>query len=120
MKLFMEINPQLFDDCSHDYTESQNSAEQRQADRQSRWDLITEQAKRTQNGLSVSTGRAARPKIGSPMRIDEDDKSTRDSQQRLDALRLQDDTAKPKEYNEGGRRIKHERQSSVGSSRSQR
>ena len=27
MKLFMEINPQLFDDCSHDYTEHQNNAE---------------------------------------------------------------------------------------------
>ena len=23
MKLFMEVNPQLFDDCSHDYAESQ-------------------------------------------------------------------------------------------------
>jgi serine/threonine-protein phosphatase 2A regulatory subunit B' len=120
MKLFMEINPQLFDDCSHDYTETQNSAEQRQADRQARWDHIAEQAERTQNGLSVSTGRAARPKVGSPMRIDEDDTSTHDSQKRLDALRLQDDTAVPKDYGDGGRRIKHERQSSVGSSRSQR
>jgi serine/threonine-protein phosphatase 2A regulatory subunit B' len=48
MKLFMEINPGLFDDCSHDYTEQQNSAAAREAARQHKWALIAEQAARRQ------------------------------------------------------------------------
>ncbi|KAI1129476.1 protein phosphatase 2A regulatory B subunit [Nemania abortiva] len=101
MKLFMEINPQLFDDCSHDYNEQQNNAPARQALREKKWAAITEQAnKRRANGTLASKA------------IDEPDSMTEDNQKRLDSLKLQD----------GDRRDRrpHERQSSIGSSRSQR
>ena len=51
MKLFMEVNPQLFDDCSHAYTESQNNAESRKEERQARWDRLAELAKTMHNGV---------------------------------------------------------------------
>ncbi|KAI4133802.1 MAG: hypothetical protein LQ347_002058 [Umbilicaria vellea] len=107
MKLFMEINPQLFDDCSHDYTELQNSAEQRQQARQSKWDKLAEQAKQRQNGtLSVSIPPLTAPrgtKVTAPMRIDEVEPLTQDNQKRLDALKLQDEGStgrerRPKEH----------------------
>ncbi len=120
MKLFMEINPQLFDECSHDYTELQNSSEQRTQARKLKWDRLAEQAQRKQNG---STSQVIPPltstlgtKISSPMRIDEVDPITQDSQKRLDALRLQDDGNPTRDR----RPRDHERQNSVGSSRSQR
>ena len=110
MKLFMEINPQLFDDCSHDYTELQNSAEQRQASRKSKWDQIADLAKKkkkTQNGSTISAI------SGNPVKAakaDEIDPVTQDSQNRLVALKLQDENgakdSKPKD---------HEEQNSVGS-----
>lgn len=119
MKLFMEINPQLFDDCSHDYTELQNSAEQRQQARQSKWDKLAEQARQRQNGtLSASMPPLTTPrgaKVTAPMRIDEVEPSTQDNQKRLDALKLQDEGSTGRE-----RPLKeHETQNSVGSSRPQ-
>ncbi|KAI3321750.1 protein phosphatase 2A regulatory B subunit [Xylariaceae sp. AK1471] len=104
MKLFMEINPQLFDDCSHDYNEQQNNAPARQALRDKKWAAITEQAnKRKANGASASKAVSG---------TDEPDSVTEDNQKRLDSLKLQD----------GDRRDRrpHERQSSISSSRSQR
>lgn len=44
MKLFMEINPQLFDDCSHDYNEHQNSADKREQARKDKWAKLQGQA----------------------------------------------------------------------------
>lgn len=94
MKLFMEINPQLFDDCSHEYTELQNSAGKREQSRQEKWDKLAEQAKRMKSGnpppanpntdIMGSYGKA---------RVDELDPMTQDSQKRLDALKLQDESA---------------------------
>lgn len=99
MKLFMEINPQLFDDCSHEYTEHQNNAEAREQARENKWKALADQAKKSKptNGVKVSEGGG----------IDED------TEKRLDSLKLQDASA-------GGRRPTHDRQNSVGSSRSQR
>ncbi|KXX74151.1 hypothetical protein MMYC01_207856 [Madurella mycetomatis] len=117
MKLFMEINPQLFDDCSHEYTEQQNSAASREASRERRWAAITEQANRRKaaNG-TAGTGAGGPPgrTIPNPMpRLDEVD-AAEDNQKRLDSLKLQD----------GDRRDRrpevHDRQNSVGSARSQR
>ncbi|KAJ6185391.1 hypothetical protein N7519_006692 [Penicillium mononematosum] len=51
MKMFMEINPQLFDECSHDYTEHQNNADQREKTRADRWEVIEQQAKDRKNGI---------------------------------------------------------------------
>lgn len=86
MKLFMEVNPQLFDDCSHDYAESQNNAGQRKQSRQDRWDKLAQLAQARQNGT------AEPPHDADPL-----------SQGRLENLRLQDDGAaarerRPKEY----------------------
>lgn len=104
MKLFMEINPQLFDDCSHEYNEQQNSAPARQAIRDKKWAAITEQAnKRKANGTSATTTTSG---------IDDADSITEDNQKRLDSLKLQDTDRRD--------RRPHERQSSIGSSRSQR
>ncbi|KAF3770983.1 hypothetical protein M406DRAFT_344429 [Cryphonectria parasitica EP155] len=95
MKLFMEINPQLFDDCSQEYTEHQNSAAARENQRERKWAAIQELAnKQKTNG-----------KVGNQTT---DNDGTEDNQKRLDSLRLQD------------RPVMHERQDSVSSARSQR
>lgn len=89
MKLFMEINPQLFDDCSQEYTEQQNSAPAREKQRERKWAAIQDlAAKRKANGDEA---------------IAEENDGTEDNQKRLDSLRLQD------------RPAMHERQTSVGS-----
>jgi serine/threonine-protein phosphatase 2A regulatory subunit B' len=96
MKLFMEINPQLFDDCSHEYTEQQNNASAREALRERKWAAIKDQAGK------------GKPPNG----VSEVDQSE-DNQKRLDSLKLDGDRR-------DRRPTAHERQSSVGSSRSQR
>jgi serine/threonine-protein phosphatase 2A regulatory subunit B' len=105
MKLFMEVNPQLFDECTHDYTENQNNAEERAQARQAKWDKLAAQAKAVQNGHApvqpvTSTNGS---KAGTPMRNDDADPLSNDSSRRLEALRLQDDAGgrerRPKEYN---------------------
>jgi len=117
MKLFMEINPQLFDDCSHEYTEQQNTAEAREQTRENKWKALAEQAQRTKaNGVTKSAGSVVSPtraKIATPLRVDEVDPITEDNQKRLDSLKLQDGDRRE-------RRPAHDRQNSVGSSRSQR
>lgn len=116
MKLFMEINPQLFDDCSHDYTEQQNNAEARELARQNKWKALTEQATRaSSNGAPLAGGMSSpsRSKVATPLRMDEVDPMTEDNQKRLDSLKLQDGDRRD-------RRGTHDRQNSVGSSRSQR
>ncbi len=53
MKLFMEVNPQLFDECSHDYTEQQNNAEAVKQVRQAKWDRLAQLAEQMKmNGAS--------------------------------------------------------------------
>jgi len=111
MKLFMEINPQLFDDCSHEYTEQQNTAGAREAMREKKWAAITEQANRRKAANGSATGAPARSTPNPLPRVDEVD-GTEDSQKRLDSLKLQDGDRRD-------RRPPHERQNSVGSSRSQ-
>ncbi|PNS21201.1 Serine/threonine-protein phosphatase 2A regulatory subunit delta isoform [Sphaceloma murrayae] len=78
MKLFMEVNPQLFDDCSHEYTEKQNNADAVKKDRQARWDRLADMAKQ-QNGVAppktithTSQGIQGPPRV-SPNRLDEAD-----------------------------------------------
>lgn len=115
MKLFMEINPQLFDDCSHEYTEQQNTAASREQMREKKWAAITEQANRRKaaNGAGNASGGPPVRSHPNPMpRLDE--VTAEDNQKRLDSLKLQDG-------DRGQRRPPiHERQNSVGSSRSQR
>ncbi|KAK3325280.1 phosphatase 2A regulatory B subunit-domain-containing protein [Apodospora peruviana] len=112
MKLFMEINPQLFDDCSHEYTEQQNSAASREALRERKWAAITEQANKRKANGSSSGGPPARSVANPLPRLDEAD--AEDNQKRLDSLKLQDGDRRER------RPTIHERQNSVGSSRGQR
>ena len=111
MKLFMEINPQLFDDCSHEYTEHQNSAAEREAIRERKWAALDEQAQSRRASISESaTGEAPqRPQVTGMPSVEEDP-ATEDNQKRLDSLRLQDQS--------GRRPSVHERQGSTGSTRS--
>lgn len=84
MKLFMEVNPQLFDECSHEYTESQNNADQRTQDRQAKWDKLTDLAQKMKSGLppvAASGGSAGATDETDPLRLEQ--------------LRLQDDAAAP-------------------------
>ena len=87
MKLFMEINPQLFDDCSHDYNELQASADKREQARKAKWEKLNEQADKMKSGQGVPV--APRPKPAADV--------TQDSQQRLDALKLHDESTAVKQ-----------------------
>lgn len=102
MKLFMEVNPGLFDECSHEYTEQQKNLDTVKANRQAKWDRLTQMAesmKTSVNGTHTSSTRA--PGSGynstkgsqatSPMRQDDVDPMSQESQQRMERLRLQDD-----------------------------
>ncbi|KAI1079323.1 protein phosphatase 2A regulatory B subunit [Whalleya microplaca] len=113
MKLFMEINPQLFDDCSHEYTEQQNSASAREALRERKWAAIKEQATKKKSNGATGNGSPA-PKSAALPRVEEADSVTEDNQKRLNSLKLQDANQATRYPNA------HERQSSVSSSRSQR
>ncbi|KKA28613.1 hypothetical protein TD95_005107 [Thielaviopsis punctulata] len=117
MKLFMEINPHLFDICSQEYTEEQNRAPERQALRDQRWASITEQANEHRALLNASKASGAAVDGSRPLapmsRLDEVD-IAEDNQKRLDSLKLQDAGERR------DRRSPHERQGSVGSARSQR
>lgn len=95
MKLFMEVNPQLFDECSHEYTEHQNNADQRLQARQAKWDRLSELAQKMKAGFppaaaaSVTGGAASGTSVTSPLRTDDTDPL------RLEQLRLQDDATAP-------------------------
>lgn len=98
MKLFMEVNPQLFDDCSHDYTEMQNNADQVKQARQAKWDRLAELAKSMKSGTAgaqrtVPSGMSAATvpqglRGASPLRAGDDTDPLR-----LEQLRLADDVA---------------------------
>ena len=97
MKLFMEVNPQLFDECSHDYTEQQNNADAVKANRQAKWDRLAQLAESMKtNGNHAATSRPppgsrSGSKVTSPLRQDDSDPLSVESQQRMERLRLQDD-----------------------------
>lgn len=95
MKLFMEINPSLFDECSENYRENEATAAQTLKNRTERWATVADWARQRSNGevaaippLTDLRGQKFNP----PTRIDEDP-ITQDSQKRLDALRLQDESS---------------------------
>ncbi len=86
MKLFMEINPQLFDECSHDYNELQNTAGQREKAREAKWAKLSEQANRMKQGLAKT------PSAPSIQEVPETDAAL-DNQEILDALKLHDESS---------------------------
>lgn len=78
MKLFMEINPQLFDDCSHDYNEHQNNADKREQARKDKWTKLQTQADKMKQGLK-------------PVPVGTSD-AAQDTTQGLDALKINDES----------------------------
>ena len=94
MKLFMEINPQLFDECSDHYRENEATAAQTLQDRTTKWATVAEWARQRANGEVAAIPPLTNlkgQKFNPSSRIDEDP-ITQDSQKRLDALRLQDES----------------------------
>lgn len=89
MKKFMEINPQLFDECSHEYNERQNTAEQREKARSDAWDRLAELAKDRRNGIPA-------PPV-QPSQGREFDSIVEESQSQLNSLKLQDESSPGKE-----------------------
>jgi serine/threonine-protein phosphatase 2A regulatory subunit B' len=105
MKLFMEVNPQLFDECTHDYTEQQSNIDNVKAARQAKWDRLQKLADsmKEQNGTAPAvrppaTSQYSNKSVAKAGKEDTDPMS-RESQQRMERLRLQDDRERrPKEY----------------------
>jgi serine/threonine-protein phosphatase 2A regulatory subunit B' len=105
MKLFMEVNPQLFDDCSHDYAEQQNQVREKQQARSSRWSKLEELAKDNGNTngripppLATTTGQGT--KVLSTAARTEDVDPLSQERRNLEAMRLQDDVSKDKRSKE--------------------
>jgi serine/threonine-protein phosphatase 2A regulatory subunit B' len=87
MKLFMEVNPQLFDECSHEYTEQQNNAEAVKATRKAKWDRLSQLAE----SMKQQHGQA--PAVRPPNAYGNNSKSpVQDGDPiSMERLRLQDD-----------------------------
>jgi len=52
MKLFMEVNPTLFDECSHEWTDANTNKLEREKARQSKWEKLAQQAKTRKASIS--------------------------------------------------------------------
>lgn len=59
MKLFMEVNPTLFDECSHEYTEDQSNLDSVKAARQAKWDRLTQLAESMKAGKGQANGHSS-------------------------------------------------------------
>jgi serine/threonine-protein phosphatase 2A regulatory subunit B' len=68
LKLFMEVNPQLFEDCSHEYNQQQGALAEKQKARKQRWERL-EQLAQTHKASDAA-----------------------DNSRRMEALRLGDDS----------------------------
>lgn len=90
MKLFMEVNPSLFDECSAQYRDDEDQVQERQRDRDARWDRLKEMAEQRQNGAaehsSVRAAHNAAPTADSP------DPFGHGKLRNFEALRIEDDT----------------------------
>ena len=93
MKMFMEINPRLFDECSHEYNERQNSAEHRERERQSRWEKLAAQARDRKNGIPAPAPAPSAASAEISVHLDDVDALTQDSQKRLNALKLDESSS---------------------------
>jgi serine/threonine-protein phosphatase 2A regulatory subunit B' len=83
--------PQLFDDCSHEYTEQQSNLESEKATRKAKWDRLAALAESMKQN-----GHSAAPAVRAPGAATTGGRSQRDhdgddSQQRMERLRLGDE-----------------------------
>ena len=99
MKLFMEINPQLFDECSDHYRENEATAAQTLQSRTAKWAVVADWARQRANGevAAIPPLTNLRGQKINPVSRIEEDPITQDSQKRLDALRLQDENGGSKD-----------------------
>jgi serine/threonine-protein phosphatase 2A regulatory subunit B' len=79
------VNPQLFDDCSHEYSEQQNAMAEKQTARQARWDKLDQLAKANKGKTAPVASSTA------PVRAVGEEGDPLENQRRMEALRLQDD-----------------------------
>ena len=96
MKLFMEVNPTLFDECSNQYRDEEDQSYKRQQTRDAKWARLQELAQQRQgpksgrtsaNGNINSRLAASRsPPIG-----DRSDGLTHDQLRKFDQMRISDD-----------------------------
>jgi serine/threonine-protein phosphatase 2A regulatory subunit B' len=98
MKLFMEINPTLFDECTQEYAAMQEAAPAKALKREQMWKMLEDSARRRQNernGKAIN-GKANGPDArgGSPMETD-DEQNSRENQRKMDALNIHDENKKP-------------------------
>ena len=96
MKKFMEINPQFFDECSHEYNERQNTAERREKDRLNKWDKLAGLAQDRRNGIPAPPVQQ-RPPSATDTTEDETDHVDETIGSPLNSLKLQDDPSPGKE-----------------------
>jgi serine/threonine-protein phosphatase 2A regulatory subunit B' len=82
----IEVNPQLFDDCSHEYTQQQNAQAEKQQARKARWERL-EQLAQSRKSVTVSAPQQA----SNPPAPAEEVIDPSENQRRMEALRLQDD-----------------------------
>ena len=98
MKLFMEINPTLFDECTQDYAAMQEAAPAKAIKREQMWKMLEDTAHRrqTDRGSKSINGKTNGPvaRGGSPMETD-DEQNSRENQRKMDALNIHDETKKP-------------------------
>lgn len=94
MKLFMEVNPSLFDECSNQYRDDEDQVIERQRDRDARWDRLKEMADQRQNGANgrVSTQAARGVSARSPSATNRSDPFGHDKLRNFESLRIQDDS----------------------------
>lgn len=81
--MWTEVNPQLFDDCTHEYGAQQNAQVQKKSDRKARWDRVEQLA------LARKGAKSEGPHSTPLTRVEEGDPL--ENQRRMEALRLQDD-----------------------------
>lgn len=97
MKMFMEINPQLFDDCSHEYSEKQNNKSTLERERQEKWEKLDQLAKNRKSGEApiTSTNAKTEPAPDKSPNSENVDPIAHDNSERLQSLKLDDDATAP-------------------------
>ncbi|KAL1959389.1 hypothetical protein VTO42DRAFT_2192 [Malbranchea cinnamomea] len=95
MKMFMEINPQLFDECSHEYTERQNNKEALELSRKQKWEKLAQMAQSRKNSAKSSSRSNDDEKSNSDKQTNSEniDPAATEAQERLRSLTLGDDAA---------------------------
>ena len=64
MKLFMEVNPTLFDECSSAYAEENNTVNERKQAREMRWERLKAMAQQNQAGNPLLSAQKVPPASG--------------------------------------------------------